>query len=95
MQDQVKTFITTTKTVIQRLENLKDIPTDKLKQKIIDSFDGYNVDGVEDLVGFDKWCDYFKNGEYQLNIKANHEDAYEFTIYINTKDNLSSVVNVL
>ena len=52
MQDQIKTFITTTKPVIQRLESL-------------------------------------------INIKANHEDAYEFTIYINTKDNLSSVVNVL
>ena len=93
--NQLKVFIVTTKTVIQRLEALKNIPNSNLKEKVIDAFDGYNVDGIEELVGFDSWYDYSSNGKYELNIKADHEDAYEFTLYVETKDNMSSVVNVL
>ena len=71
----MKIFIITTKVVIQRLEAIKDIDTNRLQDEIENAFDNYNVEGEEELTGQNSWCDYSKDGEYQLNIKIDHEDS--------------------
>jgi len=35
------------------------------------------------------------DGEYELNCKIDHEDAYELTLFVEIKDGLVSVKNVL
>ncbi len=91
----VKLFMVTTKEVIRRLESLKDIEVSKLQDAIEESFDDFNVEGEEDLNGIDTWCDFTADGKYELAIGIDHEVAYEFTVYIETKDNKVSVYNVL
>jgi hypothetical protein len=94
-EEEIKVFIITLKVVMQRLEAIKNVDTDKLQNEIENAFDDYNIEGEEELIGQNGWCDYTKDGKYQLNIKINHEDSYEFTIYIESLNNKSSVVNVL
>ncbi len=94
-QETIKTFMITTKEVISRLETLKGIEVSKLQDTIENAFDNFNFEGEEELKGQDTWCDYTTDGKYELTISIDHEDAYEFTIYIETKDGKVSVVNVL
>ena len=91
----LKSFIKTTKQVIKELEDLKDIEISDFKDAVEDAFDRYNVDGIEDLVGFDTWEDISKNNKYELSIKVDHEDAYEFTIYTTVENQKATVTNVL
>jgi hypothetical protein len=91
----IKIYAVTVNKIIQRLEKLKDIDVEELQEQIEECFDGYDVDGVEDLVGQDTWCDYKQDGKYELNIKVDHEDSYDFTVHVETKDKKASVVNVL
>jgi len=91
----IKIYAVTVNKIIQRLEELKDIDVDNLKEEIEECFDGYDVEDVEELVGQENWEDFTKDGKYELDIKVNHPKSYEFTIHVETKDNKSSVVNVL
>ena len=94
-EEQIKVFRVTLKKVIERLSDIKDCEVSNLKDKIIEQFDGYNYEGEEDVVGMDSWCDISKDGKYELSAKIDHEDAYEFTIYIEVKDGLATVYNIL
>jgi hypothetical protein len=94
-EQELKVFMVTFRDVMKKLEGLKDIDTANLQEAIEECFDGYNYDGEEELTGQENWCDYSADGEYKLNIQIDHEDAYEFTIHIKTKDGKVSVVNVL
>ena len=90
----LRPFKKTTKQVIKEVEELKDIEISKFNDAIENAFDRYNVDGVEDLVGFDAWPTLCE-GKHELNIKVDHEDAYEFTIYTTIENNKATVTNVL
>ena len=90
----IKLFIKTTKQVIKELEDIKDLEVSKFKDAVEDAFNNYNVDGIEDLSGFDSWPT-LNNGDYKLNIKIDHEDAYEFTIHTSINKNKATVTNVL
>ncbi len=92
---KVKIYAVTMKKVMQRLEELKDIDTSNIQEAIEECFDGYDVEDVEELVGQDSWTDISTDGSHEVTIKINHDDAYEFTIFIETKDNKSSVSKVL
>jgi len=89
-----KSFIKTTKQVIKELEEIKEADTSSFKEIVEDAFDRYNVDGIEDLVGFEAWPS-LEDGDYQLLIKVDHEDAYEFTIHTTVQNNKATVINVL
>lgn len=92
---EIKVFRKTTKQVIQELESIKDIDVVSFENSVVDAFDNYNVEGVEELVGFDSWGELKNGNDYILNIKIDHKDAYEFSLYITIKDNKISVTNVL
>ena len=92
---QTAIFIVTVKDIIQRLEALKNIPIDRSKDEVENCFNRYSYEGVDELTGFDKWGDISKDGKYQLSIKIDHEDAYDFTIYVEVTDAQVSVYNVL
>jgi hypothetical protein len=91
----IKLFVKTTKQAIKELENIKNIDINQFYDKVIEAFDNYNVDGIEELIGFDSWQDLSNDGEYQLNIKIDHEDAYEFTLYTTIKNKKATITNVL
>ena len=91
----VKLFIKTTKQVIKELEDIKEINISDFKEAVIDAFDRYNVDGIEDLVGSESWPNLLKDKDCILNIKVDHEDAYEFSIHTKIKDAKATVTNVL
>jgi uncharacterized protein YktA (UPF0223 family) len=90
-----KSFIKTTKQVIKELEDIKDIEVSNFKDAVEDAFDRYNVDGIEELIGFDTWTDITNDAKYELNIKIDHEDAYEFTLYTTVENNKATITNVL
>lgn len=92
--EPIKLFIKTTKQVIKELEEIKDIDVSQFNEAVEDAFDRYNVDGIEDLVGFSTWGD-LKDGTYELNLKVDHEDAYEFTIHTTIQNQKATVTNVL
>jgi len=94
-QTPFKSFVKTTKQVIQELEKIANTDVSNFKDTVEDAFDRYNVDGIEDLTGFDSWADISKDGKYELNLKVDHEDAYEFTIYTTVQSNKATVTNVL
>jgi len=93
-QTPFKSFVKTTKQVIKELEIIKDVSTASYKDIVEEAFDRYNVDGIEELTGFDSWP-VLNDGKYELNLKVDHEDAYEFTIYTTIKDSKATVTNVL
>lgn len=91
----IKIYAVTVSKIIKRLEALKDIEVDELKEAIKECFDGYDVEDVEELVGQENWANYTQDGKYELDIKVNHPKSYDFTIHVETKDKKASVVNVL
>ena len=93
-QAPIKLFIKTTKQVIKELEDIKEVEPSKFKDAVEDAFDNYNVDGIEDLIGFEAWPS-LNEGNHELLLKVNHEDAYEFTIHTSIKDSKATVTNVL
>jgi len=96
MQEETpfKSFVKTTKQVIQELESIKQLEVSNFKDAVEEAFDRYNVDGIEDLVGFEAWP-ALEDGDYQLLLKVDHEDAYEFTIHTTVQNNKATVTNVL
>jgi hypothetical protein len=92
---ELKVYFTTLKNVIENLSQIKECPIEEFKDTVEENFDGYNYDGVEDIVGFDNWPDISKNGLYEVNVRIDHEDAYELSLKIENKDGNVSVLNVL
>ena len=91
----VKVYRVTVKKIVERLVELQDIDIEEFIDEVKEQFDGYDYKDIEEVVGFESWTDISKDGEYQVDVKIDHEDAYEFTIHIKTKDKKISVVNVL
>ena len=81
--------------VIEKLSKLSNVLHENFIQKVKESFEGYEYEDIEDLIGFDTWPDISLDGDHELHIKINHEDAYDFTIHINTKNHYVNVINVL
>jgi len=94
-KEEIKVFRVVLKEVLKRLATIKNCPIEDFENIVQDKFDGYNYEGEEDLVGFENWGDISQNGAYQLNIKVNHDDAYEFTLHIKVIDYKVTVVNIL
>ena len=94
-QQPIKFFKKILKQLIKDLEAIKDVQTDKFEDTVTEAFDGYHYEGEDEIIGIDKWVDISADGDYELNAKVNHEDAYELTIYITTKDGKVTVNNVL
>ncbi|MEA3512312.1 MAG: hypothetical protein U9R37_01785 [Campylobacterota bacterium] len=92
---EIRVFRITTKKIIERLMTIVDCDISVLKDEIVEQFDGYDYKDIEEVVGYENWSDISKDGNYELNAKINHEDAYEFTIYIEVKNNKATVYNVL
>ncbi|MEA3314768.1 MAG: hypothetical protein U9Q30_02775 [Campylobacterota bacterium] len=91
----IKIFTTTLSTVIKNLSNIKRCSLDNFKDEVIEAFDGYHYEDIEDVTGFEIWPDINKDGKYELNVKINHIYAYELTLTIENKNSLISVLNVL
>ncbi|MEA3554922.1 MAG: hypothetical protein U9R39_11080 [Campylobacterota bacterium] len=94
-KQQVKIFRVTVKKVLQRLSLVKDCEVSNFKDFVVEQFDGYDYEGEEELIGFDSWGDLSQNGKYELNVKINHEGAYEFTLFVEVNDKKATVYNVL
>jgi len=92
---KIKVYTTTVSTVIKNLSNIKDCPIDDFKNEVIEAFDDYNYEDIEEITGFQNWTDIKENGKYELNVKINHIHAYEFTLFIENKNGLISILNVL
>ncbi len=93
--DKIKVFRVTLKEIVKRLSTIKDCNVDNLKDKVIEKFDGYNYEGEEELKGFDTWEDISNDGDYTLLVQIDHEDAYEFTLYVKVTNAKATVYNVL
>ena len=92
---RMKVYRVTVKKIIERLLELQDIEVEQFANEVLEQFDGYDYKDIEEVVGFESWGNISQDGEYQLNVKIDHEDAYEFTIYIITQNKKVSVTNVL
>lgn len=91
----VKVFRVTVKKVIERLLEIQECPIEKFEELVIEQFDGYDYEGEENLVGFSSWDNLDSDGKYQLSVKIDHENAYEFTLFIEVKEKKALVYNVL
>jgi len=91
----LRVFRVTVKKVIERLLEIQNCQLEKFQELVIEKFDGYDYEDIEELTGFDTWEDISQNGEYQLKVKINHEHAYQFTLYIKNQDNFITIYNVL
>ena len=94
-EQEVKVFRVTVKKVIQRLSTVKDCDVENFKDLVMEQFDGYNYEGEEELIGIESWADISLDGEYKLSIKIDHEDAYEFTLFIKVNEKKATIYNVL
>jgi len=90
-----KTLTKTLSSVIRNLSDMKDCPIDNFKDEVIEAFDGYYYEDIEDVTGFETWADITNDGKYELNVKIDHIYAYELTLTIENKNNLISILNVL
>jgi len=91
---QIPTFRKLFKDVIADLEKIENLPVNELEDKVIECFDKYSYEGEDEVVGFDKWPNLV-DGEYELNCKIDHEDAYELTLFVKIDNGLVTVKNVL
>lgn len=94
-QRVVKVFRVTVKKVIQRLLEINECPFEEFEECVIEQFDGYDYEGEENLVGFTSWDNLDTDGKYQLSVKIDHFDAYEFTLFVEVKKKKVSIYNVL
>ena len=94
-KEKVKVFRVTVKKVIQRLSTVKDCDVENFKDLVMEQFDGYNYEGEEELIGIESWADISSDGEYKLSIKIDHEDAYEFTLFVKVENKKVTIYNVL
>jgi len=91
----IKVFRVTLKKVIERLSTIKDCDVAEFVETVKEQFDGYEYDECDTLVGYENWQDISQDGEYKLNIKIDHKDAYEFTLYVTVNDKKATITNVL
>jgi|GEM_PF-492509 len=94
-EEPIKQFRTTLKTVIKNLSELENIDVAKLNETVEDAYAGYNFDGEDEVILHDTWPDITQDGQYQLNSKVDHENAYEFTLYITVNCGKATITNVL
>jgi len=94
-QREIIVLRVTVKDILQRLTALKNIDCNEFIDTVKEQFDGYDFEDIEEVVGFDNWIDISKDGEYELAVKIDHEDAYEFTLYICVENKKVTVNNVL
>jgi hypothetical protein len=94
-EEPLRSFRTTVKTVINNLSTLENIKLEVLEETIEEAFAGYHYEGEDKVIGSDCWPNMTCEGEYALNAKVDHEDAYEFTIHVVCKDGNITVTNVL
>jgi len=94
-EEPIKVFRVTLKEVIKRLSTIKDCDLNQFKDIVTEKFDGYNYEGEDELIGFDSWGDLSQDGNYQLSIKIDHEDAYEFTLHTAIANQKATIYNVL
>ena len=88
-------FKKTLKQLIKDLETIEECPLVDFWDEVVDQFDKYNYDGVEDVVGNETWGDISADGEYKLTARIDHEDAYALTLHTTVKDGKATVTNVL
>jgi len=89
------TFRKTLKQVVKDLETIQNCPIIHFKNTIEEKFDRYSYEGEDEIIGFDTWNDITNDGEYELEVGINHEDAYTFTLFVTVKDESITVTNVL
>lgn len=94
-EQPIRVFKKTLKQLIKDLETIHESPLEQFWDDVIDKFDRYNYDGVEDVVGQETWPDISNDGEYKLTARIDHEDAYSLTLHTTVKDKKASVTNVL
>ncbi len=92
---EVKVYRVTIKKIIERLLTLQNVAVQDFQNEVQEQFEGYDYKDVEDVVGFESWADISNDGKYELRVKVDHEDAYEFTLHIEVKEQKISVKNVL
>lgn len=90
-----KVYVTTVSKVIKNLSTIENCPLEQFQEEIVDQFAGYNYEGEDEVIGFEKWPDNLIDGEYELCVKVDHEDAYEFTLHTKIEDGKATVTNVL
>jgi hypothetical protein len=88
-------FKKTLKQLIKDLETIEDCPIEDFWEEIVDKFDKYNYDGVEDVVGIETWGNISGDGDYKLTARINHEDAYSLTLHTTVKTGKATITNVL
>lgn len=81
--------------VIKNLEALETIDAENFFEAVEKAFNGYSYEGEDELVGNENWPDLTLDGEYELPIRPDHEEAYELTLYVACKNCKVSVTNVL
>ncbi len=94
-EQKIKVFRVTVKKILERLSVLKDCDVSNFKDLVIEQFDGYDYEGEEELIGFDLWPNLNNDGSYQLNIKIDHQHAYEFTLFVEVNNQKVTIKNVL
>ncbi|QOG12458.1 hypothetical protein [Arcobacter sp. FWKO B] len=88
-------FRTTLKKVIQNLEEIENVSIKDLKEEVENAFGTYHYDGIDEIKFCEKWECIDSDGEYVLNVGIDHENAYEFSVYIKVTNNKASITNVL
>lgn len=94
-KEPVRVYRVTLKKLIENLSKIKDCPLEDFKEEIMEAFEGYDYNDIEELVGFDSWPDISENNNYELMVKIDHKNAYEFTLYVTVKDQKATIDNVL
>ncbi len=94
-EEKVQVFRVTVKKIMERLSTIENCDVDNFQETVTEQFDGYDYEDIEDLIGFDSWGDISENGKYELTIKINHPNAYEFNLFVNVQDRKATIINIL
>ena len=94
-QEKTHVFRITVKKILQRLATVVNCDLENFKDEVIEQFDGYDYEDVEDVVGFENWEDISNDGKYILKVKIDHPNAYEFTLYVNVENKKATIYNIL
>jgi len=94
-EKEIMVFRVTVKDILERLSVLEDIDCSEFKEQVEKQFEGYDFEDIEEVIGFESWADISKDGEYELTVKIDHEDAYEFTLFTKVENQKVTVKNVL
>jgi hypothetical protein len=94
-EEQLPIFRKTLRGLILEIESIVDVPVDDFKESIIDCFEGYDYEEVEDLRGVETWTNIEQDGEYEIEVGINHQDAYLLTLHLTTTNSKVTVTNVL